>query len=116
MSEQAKNVDEAFEEFWSEAKSEGDFDGVSKNLAKQIYSSGFRAGGHRPWYSLSRPQIEVIYKMMRRPGWIEKKESGTPGIRWDKDRQKWRVMYRHKYVGIFSDLDEAKAALAKVKS
>lgn len=66
--------------------------------------------------SLTPQQVKDVMRLLKNPAWIEKKESGTPGIRWDKDRQKWRVMYRHKYVGIFSDLDEAKAALAKVKS
>lgn len=66
--------------------------------------------------SLTPQQVKDVMRMLKKPAWIEKKESGTPGIRWDKDRQKWRVMYRHEYVGIFSDLDEAKEALAKVKS
>ena len=59
------SLDEDFELWWEQE------DNVFRNeefkeQVKTIYSAGYRAGGYRPWYSISKEQMEVLMQTMKK--------------------------------------------------
>ena len=54
-----ENEDNGFEAYWENFNNID----VLKALAKEIWDDAFKAGGEKPWVSLSREQIKMIKEM-----------------------------------------------------
>jgi len=54
-----QNEDNGFEEYWEKFNNLN----VLKNLAKEIWDDAFLAGGKKPWFSLTKEQMEAIKNM-----------------------------------------------------
>jgi len=54
-----ENEDNGFEEYWEQFNNVD----VLKALAKEIWDDAFKAGGKKPWFSLTREQMKAIKEM-----------------------------------------------------
>ena len=51
--------DNGFDEYWEQFNNIE----VLKALAKEIWDDAFKAGGKKPWFSLTREQMKTIKEM-----------------------------------------------------
>ena len=56
---QSEPEDNGFEEYWEQFNNID----VLKALAKEIWDDAFKAGGKKPWFSLTKEQMKAIQNM-----------------------------------------------------